>query len=459
MHTQTAEIVICGAGIAGIAAAWNLAVHHGVRNILLVDERPPLSLTSDKSTEAYRNWWPGPDDAMVRLMNRSIDMLEELADRTNNAFLLNRRGYFYVTADPATAERLRASAETASAYGAGPLRIHTTAASDYRPAPEHGYHDDLTGADLLLDPDLIRKHFPFIASDAIAVLHARRCGWFSGQSLGMLLLEEARAAGVHLLTGRLTAVHTQQGAVESVVVETPIGTHTIATPVFVNAAGPFAKQVGALAGQDLPLFSELHRKIAFDDKHAAVPRTAGLVICEDPISLLWDDETRAELAVSPETAWLAEPLPAGVHLRPEGHATESQSVLVLWAYHTQPVPETLPLPADPEFGEIALQGIARLIPAMQPYTRKLPRYYMDGGYYTKTVENRPLVGKAGIEGAYVLAALSGFGLMASLATGELLAAHITGAPLPAYAPAFDPARYNDPAYTARLAAWGETAQL
>ena len=63
MTTSTAEVVICGAGIAGIAAAYHLAVKQGVRNVVLVDERPPMSLTSDKSTEAYRNWWPGPDDA------------------------------------------------------------------------------------------------------------------------------------------------------------------------------------------------------------------------------------------------------------------------------------------------------------------------------------------------------------------------------------------------------------
>src|SRR5256886_11256899 len=37
--------------------------------------RSPLSLTSDKSTECYRNWWPGPGDDMVALMNRSIDLL------------------------------------------------------------------------------------------------------------------------------------------------------------------------------------------------------------------------------------------------------------------------------------------------------------------------------------------------------------------------------------------------
>jgi hypothetical protein len=44
-------------------------------------------------TEAYRNWWPAPGDTMVRFMNRSIDLLEELAEETDNIFQLNRRGY------------------------------------------------------------------------------------------------------------------------------------------------------------------------------------------------------------------------------------------------------------------------------------------------------------------------------------------------------------------------------
>src|SRR6185436_4408101 len=77
--SPTAEVVICGAGIAGVAAAYHLAVRHGVRDIVVVDERPPLTLTSDKSAECYRNWWPGPGDDMVAAMNRSIDLLDELA--------------------------------------------------------------------------------------------------------------------------------------------------------------------------------------------------------------------------------------------------------------------------------------------------------------------------------------------------------------------------------------------
>jgi glycine/D-amino acid oxidase-like deaminating enzyme len=52
---HSADVVICGAGIAGISVAYHLAVRHGVREVVLVDERPPLSLTSDKSAEAYRD--------------------------------------------------------------------------------------------------------------------------------------------------------------------------------------------------------------------------------------------------------------------------------------------------------------------------------------------------------------------------------------------------------------------
>src|SRR5574341_624159 len=101
MSGTTAEVVICGAGIGGVAAAYHLSVRRGVGSVVLVDERAPLTLTSDKSAECYRNWWPGPGDAMVSLMNRSIDLLDEWADATGNMFNLNRRGYVYATADPA----------------------------------------------------------------------------------------------------------------------------------------------------------------------------------------------------------------------------------------------------------------------------------------------------------------------------------------------------------------------
>jgi sarcosine oxidase subunit beta len=460
---SAADVVICGAGIAGVATAHALAVTHGVRRVVLVDEGAPLSLTSDKSTEAYRNWWPAGDDTMIRFMNRSIDLFEALAERSGNRILLNRRGYLYATADPALAEAMREEGRLAEAQGAGPLRVrHSPAqAADYVPSRHTGWQDQPEGADLFLDPDAIRAHFPFLAEEVVGVLHARRCGWFSGQQVGMLWLEEARAAGVALHTGRVVAVDTTGGAVRAVRIDATDGTsHTIDTPVFVNAAGPHARAVSRLVGADLPLVSELHRKVAFEDVRGAVPRDAGLVILRDPQRLPWSEQERADLASDEATRWLTEPLPANAHLRPEGYHA-SRTVLMLWECHgPRPLdPPVFPVPEDPLFAEVVLRGLTRLVPALAPYVDALPHHYADAGYYTKTVENRPLVGPLPVTGAHVCAAFSGFGLMAAPAAAELLAAHITGTSLPAYAPAFVPARYDDPAYRARLARWGSTGQL
>src|SRR3954468_7296439 len=120
---RTAEVVICGAGIAGISAAYHLTVRHGLRDVVPVADQPPLSVTSDKSTECYRNWWPGPGDTMVRFMNRSIDLLEELASESGNRFVMNRNGYVYLTADPAKAAEFETLGREISALGAGELRV------------------------------------------------------------------------------------------------------------------------------------------------------------------------------------------------------------------------------------------------------------------------------------------------------------------------------------------------
>ncbi len=459
MPSTSAEVVICGAGIAGIAAAYHLT-QSGVQDVVLVDERAPLSLTSDKSTECYRNWWPGPGDGMVRLMNRSIDLLEALARQTNNAFRLNRRGYLFVTADPARALDFRAQAEEAAALGAGPLRIHGGNAGDpaYQPLQESGFEGQPDGADLITDMGLIRRHFPYLAEETIAVVHPRRCGWFSAALLGQVMLERARLAGARLVEGRLEGVDVVDGKVEAVRLGGGAEAARIRCRHFVNAAGPYLRPVGGLLGVDLPVFSEFHAKIAFNDHHGAFPRQAPLLIWADPQRLAWTDEEHALLAETEATRPLLGEFPEGVHARPEGPAG-SPIVLILWTYHAVPVEPVFPAPIDPEYPEIALRGLATMVPALKRYFGRAPRPVVDGGYYTKTAENRPLVGPLPVQGAWVLGALSGFGLMASSACGELLAQHLTGAELPEYAHWFRLERYEDPGYQELLRTWGRTGQL
>lgn len=460
MSATTADVVICGAGIAGIATAYHLAVRRGQKNVVLLDERPPLSLTSDKSTECYRNWWPGPGNAMVGLMNRSIDILEELARESGNVFNLNRRGYLYATADPARIATFQQVAEEAAGLGAGPVRYHSGQPGQpaYQPAPAEGFEDQPTGADIFLDPALIREQFPYLTEQAIAVVHARRCGWFSAQQLGMYLLDQARRHGARLVRARLDQVEVSGNRVRAVRASDSSGSLTLSTPVLVNAAGPFIKPVARLMGLELPVFCELHIKMAFNDHLGAIPRHAPLVIWTDPQRLAWSPEERADLAGAAETRWLLEEFPAGVHARPEG-GPDSPVVLVLWTYETKPVEPSFPLVFDPAYPEVSLRGLATVLPALAAYFERMPQPSLDGGYYTKTAENRPLIGPLPVEGAYLIGALSGYGLMASCAAGELLAAHVTGDSLPAYAPAFNLDRYQDPAYRLLLENWGDAGQL
>jgi glycine/D-amino acid oxidase-like deaminating enzyme len=328
-------------------------------------------------------------------------------------------------------------------------------AADYTPSPDEGYDLTCDGADLLLSPALIQAHYPFINDEAQALLHARRCGWLSAQQMGMYMLEQAKAYGTRLVTGRVSDVGVENGRIHSVTVEQNGRPTEIATQTYIIAAGPLVKQTAAMIGVDLPVFNELHGKIAFEDTLGVIPRDVPLMIWNDPVHLAWSDEERAELAAYEDTRWLAEQFPAGVHFRPEG-GPGAQTVLAIWTYDVAVMEPTWPINLPDEYGEIIMRGLVRMVPGLAVYLGKMGRPYIDGGYYCKTQENRPIIGPLPVEGAYIIGALSGYGIMAAMAAGELLAAHITGSPLPAYAPDFLLSRYDDPAYRAMLADWDPT---
>ena len=455
MARQHYDAVVCGAGIAGIAAAHALS-EAGLRRVALVEPGPVLGLTSDKSTECYRNWWPGPGDAMVALTNRSIDLMTGHARRSGNRFHMNRRGYVYATARRETVEVFERQALEAASLGAGPLR-RVTSARDYVPAPAHGYEDGPDGADLLLDRDLIRSAFGYLNPDTVAVLHARRCGSLSAQQLGMYLLEDARARGVELIPAAFIGAQTQAGRICGAQLRAGERDFEVSTDALVLATGPHVRASAALLGAALPVVVEKHIKISLPDPLGIVPRSAPLIIWCDPVDLPWTAEEREAFAQDDATRRLLGRFPAGVHGRPVGAGDQ---VLMYWTYDcTQQDAPSFPLTWDPDLPEITLRGMAVLVPGLSAYFDPMPKPYVDGGYYTKTPENRPLIGPLPVPGAYVCSAFSGFGIMSSCAAGELLARHVTGGPLPGYAPAFHPGRYDDPAYRKLLETWDDTGQL
>jgi len=406
---QTADIAIVGAGIAGVSAAYHLSVVHGVNDVALIDPRPPLTLTSDKSTECYRNWWP--DQPMVDLMNRSIDIFEELADETDFGF--NRNGYLFVTARSETFEEMTRQVAAVSRLGA---RARVLGEGD------------------------IHSEYGFITPEAVGAVKVERAGWFRAQDLGQWMIERARAAGTSLIRAEMTGIDGHK-------IKLSNGS-TVTSPNVVIAAGPLSKQVAAMAGVQLPLYSELHLKVAFKDHRGVIPRDAPMTIWSDTQSLDWSEEERNELAALGRDDLLGE-MPIYCHFRPEGGAA-SPYVIALWEYHGTVLEPTWPLPEDPLYPEVVMRGLSTMVPALGTYLDRLPESSVDGGYYTKTVENRPLIGPSGVEGVHLLAGLSGFGVMVSAGAAELLARHIVDADLPDYAGAFLLSRYDDPEYVAGL---------
>ncbi|MGB0384720.1 MAG: NAD(P)/FAD-dependent oxidoreductase [Ardenticatenaceae bacterium] len=461
MSDLSAEVVICGAGIAGIATAYHLAVKHNLTDVIIVDPESPLSVTSDKSFEGYRNWWPGPGDAMVALMNHSIDLLEEMHAQQPDLLAMDRGGYVFVSGDATKAEAWIAGAQESCELGAGELRIHDGRADApiYTPITEHGLLDAPPGADILLDQALIREHFPHLSQETKLILHARRCGWFAARQFGMHMLEKAREQGVRLLRGEVIAVETTNSAVSAVQVMTETGQVSVQTSNFVNAAGPGQKKVGQMLGVEVPVLFELHMKVAIQDHKRLIPRNMPLTIWMDTQMLDWSDEERAFLAEDEQFHDLLEQYPPIVVTRPDG-GPESQIVLIQSDHRIQPHKPLFPLPMDEWFPELTLRALCTMLPKLATYLDHMPNPYMDGGYYVRTLENRPIVGPIqGIKGAFILGGLGGSGMQLAPATGELLADHIANAPLPHYAPAFLLERYDDPDYQKLVAEWDATGNL
>ncbi len=439
--TQTTKhVAVIGAGIIGLSVAYFLARKHGHRWITLVDQGQPMAFTSAQSGENYRNWWPHP--GMVDFTNRSIDLMEKIAQASGNRINMNRRGYVLATRADDLSPLVRQLHDGLQDQAGALLRFHEKAeAPTYASFASATWSDAPDGVDILQNKTLIQRHFPQFDKEISGIIHIRRGGDISGQQLGTLMLEYLREAGCIRRTGIVQDI-------------TGTGPYTLdirdganASPLIVdqvvNAAGPFAAQVAQMMGARLPLFNTFQQKIAFEDRAQAIPRTAPFSIDLDAQRIEWGDGQQM-MAEDPDLAWLTDEMPGAIHCRPDG-GDAGRWIKLGWAYNQTPEKARRDLPLDAKFPEIVLRGAARLNPALEAYFGKLPRaLHHYGGWYTMTDENWPLIGPMGPPDSFMACAMSGFGTMAACASGELCTDWIAGAELPAYARGFSLARYQDP---------------
>ena len=391
------DIAVIGAGVAGIATAYYLCLEQGKTSVVMIDPRQPMSYTSAQSGDNYRNWWP--HTVMTAFTNDSIDELDRLARDSKNVFNMTRGGYVLAS----------------------------------RKEPDR--EDQASG-------DAIARDYPWLSEEIRCVTHIRRGGDISAQQLGMYMLEKIRERGGRLLRGAVTSI----GAGRRFQLQIDTGI-TVEAEQIVNATGPFTNHVAGMLGETLPVTNLFQQKVAFEDRLGAIRRDMPFSIDLDAKTLSWTDEERELLADDPDLAWLIETMPGGTHCRPDG-GPGGKWVKLGWAYNEQtsePREDLANEPlADPQFPEIVMRGAAAFIPALKPYIdQPPPRYSHYGGYYTMTEENWPLIGPMATDGAFMVAALSGFGSMSACAAGKLCATWMTTNKLPDYATALSTARYDN----------------
>jgi glycine/D-amino acid oxidase-like deaminating enzyme len=416
------DIVICGAGIAGAAAAYYLSRADSGQRILVLDRQPPLSLTTARSGENFRAFWP--QECMAQLCQRSIALMEHLADDTGETFNMKYSGYEYVT-------RQRG-----------------------RNLFDHLAHSP--GLTRLSDHAQIRNSRPYLDPSVCEVVRDERAGSIDVNAMGSLLLRQARISGVTILRGDIQRLEHIPGTGFIVESETDQDRQAIRTDKLLLAAGPFNKQLAAHLGVELPFSNYLQRKIVLPDPDGLIPGDMPFTILADAQSLNWDDEEQSLIRQDPEYTWLLDEFPAGLHIKPEPGCR----IKLGWAYNRlaqQPLSEP---PDDPDFASVVMRGASQFIPSLKQYVESMPTPVVSfSGYYSRTEENWPLIGPVGPPGLYTIGALSGFGTMAACAAAELCTNHMNLTELPAYARWFHPDRYDDPMVREAISLAGSDGQL
>jgi glycine/D-amino acid oxidase-like deaminating enzyme len=404
-HKQT--IAICGAGIAGIATAYYLSIAHNDFNIVLIDKQQPLSFTTSKSGENFRDFWP--QKCMRDLSIQSIHLMNELRNRHGaDSFKMTFSGYNFVSC----------------------RKEQPIFASDFDDLAERLFEETTEKNHLL-------KQYPYLGKDVARVVKIKNAGNIDVNAMGSLMLREAKIKGVQVIKGEILSI--SQGHVRY---EMNLDSNVkISADKIVIATGPFINQIGQMLDLYFPIENTLQRKFIIPDPKGIIPRDMPFTIYADPQFLDWSKEEIAFFKSDSAYHWLLEQFPGGLHIKPEG-----EGIKMGWAFNrVNELPKWERSSLD-LFPQVVLKGASRLIPQLAEYEHNIPAPLIEyAGYYTRTKENWPLIGPTDVSDVFVIGALSGFGTMTGCAAGQLCAQYILNdnAPLPEYAPYFHPNRYEN----------------
>ena len=220
--SQTADVVIVGAGIIGGSVAYHLLERDpGLRVVVLEKEPEPGTGATSKATGGVR--FQFSTEANIRLTQLSYRYFTHAEEILGSPVDFTRHGYLFVTTDPATLEQCRRNVALQRGLGV---------------------------ASEILTPAQIQTHLaPLVTHDLVGGSFCADDGSADPYSMLQAFLGRAKGRGLRLLTGQpVTGVVKSADRVTGA--RTPQGEWS--APIVVDCAGPYADLIGEMAGVSIP---------------------------------------------------------------------------------------------------------------------------------------------------------------------------------------------------------------
>ncbi len=345
----------------GAAAAYYLTAH-GAGRVVLIERDAQLGAGSTgRNAGGVRHQFSDP--ANIALSCESIALFERFEDAVGTPIDFWQDGYLFLLSTEASERHFAASVAVQRSLG---LAV-----------------DWLTGAEAAalapgLDATGVRAA-TFCAKDGIADPNGVTMGFAkAAQARGLTVLRDTEVTGITVAHGRVTGVRTSSG--------------DIAAPAVVNAAGPWAGAVAALAGVALPV----------------VPERRHIFIAQPAPGASWDDPAYAGrtprsrlMVIDFDTTFYFHREGAGL-LFGMGDPSERPGfdLTVKWDFL-------------PDVTETAMRRLPALGEAAVTHAW--------AGLYEMTPDHNPVIGSLGLDGLYAIAGFSGHGFQHAPAAGRLLA--------------------------------------
>ena len=355
--TSTADVVIIGGGCMGASVAYHLA-KLGVTNVVLVEREAQLGTGSTgRNAGGVRHQFSTP--ANIALSIESIQLLERFADEVGSPIDFHQDGYLFLLSSPQTVDAFRANVALQRQLGVSVEWLTAQEAAALAPGLAV---DGVLGA-------------TFCAKDGIADPNGVTMGFAKrAQALGVRIERETEVTSVHVESGRVTGVATSRGRIDA--------------PTVVNAAGPYARAIGQMAGVDTPVDPRRRHIFIAQAPAGEIPASKIMVIDFDTTFYFHREGAGVLFGMAPSTD---EP---------------TFDMTVQWDFL-------------PHVTEAAVRRLPALADAAISHAW--------AGLYEMTPDANPIIGPSpDVAGLFTIAGFSGHGFQHSPAAGRILADLITG---------------------------------